>query len=138
MGILDSLTGGLRDLLSSEKEQNNLLESIGNLINNPQTGGLQGLVQSFKEKGLGDVVSSWISTGKNLPLSADQIKNVINSQQIQQIATKLGTSTDNATKNLAQYLPQVIDKLTPDGKLPESNELISKGLDALKGKLFGK
>jgi uncharacterized protein YidB (DUF937 family) len=136
MGILDSLTGGLKDLLSNQKGQSNMLESIGSLINNPQTGGLSGLVQSFKDKGLNNVVSSWISTGKNLPISADQVKNVINSQQIQQVATKLGVSTDNATKSIAEYLPKIIDKLTPDGSLPASNEMITKGLDSLKGKLF--
>ncbi len=138
MGIFDDITGGLKNLLSNDQGQTNLLESIGNLINNPQTGGLGGLVQTFKDKGLDNVISSWISTGKNLPISADQIRNVLGSQQIQQIASKLGVSTDNASQHLAEYLPKVIDKLTPDGSLPASDEMLSKGLDMLKGKLFGK
>ena len=137
MGLMDNLTGGLKNLLSNEQKPTNLLETIGGLINNPQTGGLSGLVQTFKDKGLGDVVSSWISTGKNLPISADQIKNVIDQPQLQQVAQKLGISTDNATQHLAEYLPKVIDKLTPNGSLPASGDLVTKGLDMLKGKLFG-
>lgn len=137
MGLLDNLTGGLKNILSGDQNQNNLLESIGGLLNNPQIGGLSGLVQNFKDKGLGDVVSSWISTGKNLPISADQIKNVIDKPQIQQIAQKLGVSTDIASQHLAEYLPKVIDTLTPNGSMPASDDIVSKGLDMLKGKLFG-
>lgn len=137
MGLLDSLTGGLQNLMSNEEGRNNLLENIGGLINNPQTGGISGLIQNFKDKGLGDVVSSWISTGKNLPISADQIKSVLDKTQIQQIAQKLGVSTEDASQHLAEYLPKVIDKLTPEGSLPASGEMVTKGLDLLKGKLFG-
>lgn len=138
MGLLNDLAGGLmKNLMSNEDGQNNLLESIGSIINNPQTGGISGLVQTFKEKGLGDVVSSWVSTGKNLPISADQIKSALGHPQVQQIAQKLGISTEDASQHLAQFLPQVIDKLTPNGSLPSSEDMVSQGLSMLKGKLFG-
>jgi uncharacterized protein YidB (DUF937 family) len=137
MGLLDQLAGGLmKQFTSSESGQNNLLESITGLINNPQTGGISGLVNTFKEKGLGDVVSSWVSTGQNLPISADQIKNALGSEQIQQIASKLGVSSEDASHGLAQFLPQVIDKLTPNGSVP-NNDMLVQGMSLLKNKLFG-
>jgi uncharacterized protein YidB (DUF937 family) len=137
MGLMDKLPGGLGSLLSNPEGANKLIEGIGGLLNNPQTGGLMGLVQTFKEKGLGDVVSSWISTGKNLPIAPDQIKKVLDPTQIHQLAEKLGVSDEEASKHLAEYLPTVVDKLTPTGSLPASGDLLSKGLDMLKGKLFG-
>ncbi len=105
------------------------------LINNPQTGGLSGLAQLFKDKGLGDAMSSWISTGKNLPVSADQITNVLGAEQIGQISKDIGVSQEETSKGLAGLLPEIIDKLTPDGKVPDSNTL-AQGLDMLKSKLF--
>jgi len=138
MGLLNDLAGGLiNNLGSNEEGQNNLLGTIGNLINNPQTGGISGLVRTFQEKGLGEVVSSWISTGKNMPISADQIQSVLGHPQVKEIAQKLGVSTEEASQNLAQMLPQVIDKLTPNGSLPSSDDMLSQGLAMLKGKLFG-
>jgi uncharacterized protein YidB (DUF937 family) len=105
-------------------------------INNPQTGGLSGLAQIFKDKGLGDTISSWISTGKNMPVSADQIKHVLGMDQIQQISQNVGVSQDEASNGLAGLLPEIIDKLTPDGNVPES-DMLAQGLNMLKGKFFG-
>lgn len=136
MGLLDELTGGLAGKIFGGGDKNKLFESIMGLINNPQTGGLSGLTQVFKDKGLGDAISSWISTGKNLPVSADQIKHVLGADKIQQISTNAGVSQEDASKGLASLLPEIIDKLTPDGKLPESDKL-AQGLNMLKSKLFG-
>ncbi|HQI80745.1 MAG TPA: YidB family protein, partial [Deltaproteobacteria bacterium] len=99
-------------------------------------GGLSGLVQSLREKGLGDVVNSWISTGNNLPVSGEQIRQFLGGEQIQQLAAKVGTSKDDASNMLALLLPRIIDKLTPDGRLPEGG-VLEQGLDVLKKKLLG-
>ncbi len=136
MGLLDELTGGLAGKLFSGGDKNKLFESIMGLINNPQTGGLSGLAQIFKDKGLGDTMSSWISTGKNLPVSADQIKQALGADQIQQISENVGVSQEEASKGLAGLLPEIIDRLTPDGKVPESN-MLAQGLNKLKSKLLG-
>jgi uncharacterized protein YidB (DUF937 family) len=135
MGFFDELTSGLAGKLFSGGDKNKLLENIMGLINNPQTGGLSGLAQQFKDKGLGDALSSWISTGNNLPVSADQIKRVLGADKIQQISENVGVSQEEASKGLASLLPEIIDKLTPDGKVPE-NDMLTQGLNALKGKLF--
>ncbi len=137
MGLLDELAGGLKEKLFGGGDKNALFDSILGLINNPQTGGLSGLAQIFKDKGLGDAMTSWISTGKNLPVSADQIRDVLGSEQIQQISKNAGLSQEEASHGLAGLLPEIIDKLTPEGKVPEGDAL-SQGLNILKGKLFGR
>src|SRR5512135_1934648 len=123
MGLFDEVGGGLAGKLFGGGDKNALMESIIGLINDPQTGGLAGLAQTLKDKGLGDVVSSWISTGKNLPVSADQITQALGSDQIQQISKNAGVSQEEASKGLASLLPEIIDKLTPDGKVPQSDML---------------
>jgi len=134
MGLLDQVAGAVSKMSGqSAGTDSSLLGSIMQMLNNPQSGGLSGLVQSFKDGGLGDVVNSWISTGKNLPISADQIQNVLGGDQIKNLAGKLGISTDQVSGQLASLLPQVVDKLTPDGTLPQG-DLLAKGMELLKGK----
>ena len=136
MGLFDQVMGGLTGKLTGSGDQKNLLESVMGMISNPETGGLAGLVQSFKDKGLGNAVTSWVGTGENLPVSGEQIQKVISSENIQQLAGKLGSSKEDVSSLLAGLLPQVIDKLTPDGALPEGN-LVEQGLSLLKNKLLG-
>jgi len=136
MGFLDELTGGLAGKLFAGGDKNKLLESIMGLINNPQTGGLSGLAQMFKDKGLGDTISSWISTGNNLPVSADQIKKALGADKVQEISQNVGVSEEETSTGLASLLPDIIDKLTPDGKVPDS-DMLAQGLNKLKSKLLG-
>lgn len=107
------------------------------LINNPQLGGLSGLIQQFQQGGLAEVVNSWVSTGQNLPISAEQIQGALGSSTVQDIAAQLGLSSEQASGELAKFLPQVIDQLTPNGTVPQGGDLLAQGLDLLKGKLFG-
>lgn len=135
MGLLDSVVGALAGGQSGGDSP--LLNIVMQLINNPQTGGLGGLVQSFQQGGLGEVVNSWVSTGQNLPISAEQIQAVLGGGQLQNIAAQLGVSPEQASGSLADLLPQVVDKLTPNGQLPEGGDLLAQGLDMLKkGGLF--
>jgi uncharacterized protein YidB (DUF937 family) len=135
MGILDQLKEGLVSKIAGGGDLRNILEHTTNLINNPATGGLGGLVEAFKSKGLGDVMSSWISTGENKSISPDQIKQVLGSDKIQQIAEKAGISRDAASQQLSNLLPQIIDKLTPDGTLPEAGK-VSEALNMFKNKFL--
>jgi uncharacterized protein YidB (DUF937 family) len=82
-------------------------------------------------------VASWVGTGQNLPVSAEQIQAVLGSGQLGQIASQLGLNESQAAGGLADLLPQVIDSLTPNGQLPQGDDLLAQGLDMLKGKLFG-
>jgi uncharacterized protein YidB (DUF937 family) len=133
MGLLDQIVKGLagKFLGGGGGAQNPLLDIALSLINNPQAGGLTGLLETFKSKGLGDAVSSWVSTGKNLPISGDQIQQVLGSDLIQQFAKKLGGSNEDVSGGLASLLPGLIDKLTPNGQLP-GKDVLEQGLRKLK------
>lgn len=135
MGLLDGIMNAVGGQLD-EKSQGGLMEQVLDLINNPETGGLSGLIDTFKSKGLGDAVSSWISTGENQPVSSDQITNSLGAGTIQTIAQKLGIPDNEVSRNLAALIPQVIDKLTPDGSVPEGS-LLKQGLGMLKQKFLG-
>ncbi len=135
MGLLDSVVGSLA--AGNGQGGNGLLDIVMQLVNN-QPGGLAGLVQSFQQGGLGEVVNSWVSTGQNLPISADQIGAVLGGGQLQNIAAQLGVSPEQASGSLADLLPRVVDQLTPNGQLPQGGDLLAQGLDMLKkGGLLG-
>src|SRR5512136_2480575 len=111
MGIFDEVAKGvLGKVLGGGSSQNPLMNIVLGLITNPQTGGLQGLIQTFKEKGLGDAVSSWVSTGENQPVSGDQIQHALGGNLIQQIAEQLGSSKSEVSGGLSSLLPQIIDQ----------------------------
>ena len=115
---------------------NPLVSTIMQMINN-QPGGLSGLVQQFHDKGLGSLVSSWVGTGQNLPISTDQLQHVLGSEQVKQLAAQAGISPETASSHLTQLLPMLIDKLTPNGRVPEASSstssMLEAGLDMLKG-----
>ena len=133
MGLLDMVTGALGGAGS-----NPLVGVVMQMLSgNGQAGGLAWLVMTFQEKGLGDQMASWIGTGENQPVSSDQIKTALGDEQLGQIASQLGMDQNQAAGGLAAMLPQVIDKLTPNGQVPQGNDLMAQGLELLKGKLFG-
>ena len=108
MGMFDKILGGVigagaTALLNSYIEKQ---------------GGLQNVVSQFQKNGFGDTMKSWISLGQNMPISADQIRQALGSDTVKELATKMGLPADKIADMLAQYLPQAIDKVTPDGKLP--------------------
>jgi uncharacterized protein YidB (DUF937 family) len=80
--------------------------------------GLTAILQQLESKGLGQVVQSWVGTGPNQPISSEQIEKAIGSEQIQQLAAHVGVSPDVIRSHLAEILPKIVDRLTPDGKLP--------------------
>jgi uncharacterized protein YidB (DUF937 family) len=138
MGLFDSLAKEAVNALSGRGagQQGALLDVVASLLGNPQTGGLQGLIQAFERQGLGNVMSSWISTGQNLPVSAEQLQSVLGSAQLQSIAQAMGMAPQELTGQLSQLLPQVVDRLTPDGAVPESGAL-QEALGSI-GKLLGR
>jgi uncharacterized protein YidB (DUF937 family) len=101
---------------------------MGMLSGGGMSKGLGGLVDMFNQRGLGDVVGSWISTGKNLPISAEQIQAVLGSAQIKALATKAGIDPARAGEVIAQILPQLVDRATPNGQMPPGGIL-----DAISG-----
>ena len=137
MSFLEDMAGKeVSSMLANSS--NPLASSIMQMINN-QPGGVSGLLQQFHEKGLGTLVTSWVSTGQNLPISADQIQNVLGSEQVKELAAKAGISPDAAGSHLAQLLPMLIDKLTPNGQVPQGGgSLLEEGMGMLKNLGLGK
>ena len=132
MGLFDEIAGKATGLFHTEEGgTSGLMGGVMEMLSNKETGGLGGLVQSFKDKGLGDIVSSWVGTGENQPISAEQIQQGLGSDVVQQLAAKAGIAPEEISGKLAEVLPGVVDKLTPDGKVPEG--LLEKGLEFLKG-----
>jgi uncharacterized protein YidB (DUF937 family) len=132
MSFLEDMAGKeLSSMLSSSS--NPMAASVIQMINS-QPGGLSGLLQQFHDKGLGGLVTSWVSTGQNLPISADQIQHVLGSEQVKELAAKAGISPDAAGSHLAEFLPILIDKLTPNGQVQQgSSSLLQSGLSMLQG-----
>lgn len=136
MGLLDQIMGAIGGSSDSPGESGpNLLSSALQLINDPNTGGLNGLLQSFQEGGLGQIAKSWVSTGENMPIMGEQLQSILGDERVQNIAGQLGISTEDASGQLATLLPTLIDKLTPDGTVPDGDDLVSRGLGMLKGGL---
>jgi uncharacterized protein YidB (DUF937 family) len=141
MGLFDTIVGAIQSqsggTTGAQGTSGNLLESVMGMINSPETGGLPGLVQKISAGGLGEQVASWVSTGENLPVSAEQIQAALSSSGLQDIAARFGINTSDVAGQLSNLLPQVVDKLTPDGKIPEGNiDLTHQAMAALSG-LFG-
>ncbi|MFZ3220330.1 MAG: YidB family protein [Rhodoferax sp.] len=117
MGLLDSVMGAV----TSQAGQPGGLASVlgGLLANNSELGGLSGLIEKFKQAGLGDLIQSWIGQGENLPISAEQINQVLGSGTIGNIASQLGIDPAQASGQIAQVLPGLINALTPGGEAPQ-------------------
>jgi len=119
MSIWKTLFAFLGGAVAGPVTTGKVVDAVIALLNNPQTGGLAGLVQTFRDKGLDDVVASWIGTGANRATSAEQVRQALGEDRIQQVARSAGVTEQKASQGLAALLPQIIDMLTPDGKLPE-------------------
>jgi uncharacterized protein YidB (DUF937 family) len=134
MGFMDDLKKVVVGQQGEAGGQSSMLDNLLEMLNDQKSGGITGLIQKFNEKGLGDHISSWIGTGENLPISADQIKNALGSDKIKELASKLNLGEHDTSKSLADLLPQLIDRLTPDGSVPHQ-DMLSQGIDMLKKKL---
>jgi uncharacterized protein YidB (DUF937 family) len=86
-------------------------------------GGLGGLLNKLQQGGLGDVTKSWIGSGQNQPVSPGQLGSALGPSIIKMLAQKSGLSEEDLTKQLSQILPGVVDKLTPNGRVPTAAEL---------------
>lgn len=129
MGLFDSLAGGMLDKVLGEKGA--MAQVAMDMLN--QNGGLSGVLEKFKESGLAEQAASWVGTGENLPISADQIASVLGNSQLGEIATKFGIDPNTLSAQIAEHLPAIVDKLTPNGEVPaESGNLLSTVLGMLK------
>jgi len=120
MGLLDDLAGRVASALGANSQYAGLASHVMDYLNSPQSGGLPGLVKAFESAGLGHIAQSWVSTGSNLPVTAEQIQRVLGSAPLQALAARAGISPDQLGAGLSAVLPHVVDLLTPTGRLPQA------------------
>lgn len=101
---------------------NKLIGAAAKLINGGGIGGLTGLTQLFAQRGYGDAVNSWISTQRNRAISGDDVQQALGPDRVREVARDAGVTEQEASQGLSSVLPQLVDRLTPDGKLPDSNK----------------
>jgi uncharacterized protein YidB (DUF937 family) len=124
------LQGVLQGFAGNQAGSSPLLQIAAALLNNNgQFGGLQGLIQQFERAGFQSHMNSWISTGTNLAISPDQLTQVLGSGPMAQMAQQAGIDPQTLSAHLSQLLPQMIDRVTPDGAAPAG------GLDDALGML---
>jgi uncharacterized protein YidB (DUF937 family) len=110
-GVGDVLKGGLGGLLGGA--------AAGSVI----SGGLGDLMKQLQQGGQGETANSWVGNGANKAIAPGDLANALGADQINSLASQTGLSQDELLNGLSQYLPKVIDHLTPDGRLPTENEL---------------
>jgi uncharacterized protein YidB (DUF937 family) len=110
-GISDILKNGLGTVLAGG--------AAGGIL----SGGLGDLLKQFQESGHGDVAKSWVDNGPNKAISSDDLAKALGGDQIETLMAHTGLSRQDLLAGLSQYLPQVVNQLTPDGKLPTEQEL---------------
>jgi uncharacterized protein YidB (DUF937 family) len=108
MGLFDGVLGGV---VGAE-----MATVVSGLIE--KHGGVQGVVAQMEQQGFGATVKSWVGTGTNMPISADQIRSAFGSDVVKNLAAKIGVNPDELAQKLAQALPQAVNKLTPNGAVP--------------------
>jgi uncharacterized protein YidB (DUF937 family) len=120
MSMFGNILGSVLNGISQQGGTAGAIASVAGslLANDGDHGGLGGLVGKFEQAGLGNVVSSWIGSGQNLPISADQLQSVLGSDAVAGIAAKLGINPADAMGQLSTMLPGLVDKLTPNGQAP--------------------
>ena len=128
---LDALVNGLGSGSGGQMRGNDLLGAVMSMVQ--QNGGLPGIVNMLRNSGLGQQADSWVSSGPNAGVSADQMTQVFGGSGLGNLASQLGTSQGQAGSILSQILPELVNQLTPNGQIPDNhNDLISQGLEQLR------
>ena len=128
MGLLDSILSAVGGKSDASGEAAPLIGILSGLL--AQSGGLQGLANKFSQTGQGDTFSSWVGMGENQPVSSNQIQQALGSDQVRALAARMGVDPTLASNFLAEYLPKIVDKLTPAGKVDPTADH-QQGLAAL-------
>ena len=121
MGILDSLeSSGVLGGVLGQLEATVVPAVLSEVLGGGGQGGLSAIVAKLQQAGFGDQVKSWIGTGANLPITAEQLQQVLDSDTVKQLAAKSNIPVDQLAKLLAQKLPTAVDHASPDGRLPHT------------------
>jgi uncharacterized protein YidB (DUF937 family) len=139
MGLLDqvlgSMLGGERANDVSSGQASGLAQAVVAMLSDSKSGGLGGLLRRFDQHGLGDVASSWVGTGQNQPISPEAVERAIGHDRVTQIAQQANVPPAQAPSLLAALLPVLIDRMTPQGRVPEQSQLSQTGADLVRSLL---
>ena len=141
MGLLDQILGSVREGDRADVtpgQASGLVQAVLAMLSDPRSGGLDGLLRQLNQSGLGDVVSSWVGTGQNQAISPDALTRALGRDRLSQISQDANVPTGQAPSLLAQLLPVLIDRLTPQGRVPEQSQLSATSTDLLRGLLAGR
>ena len=136
MSIFDSIIGMAGDKFGlGSGKANGLVSGLLSLI--IADGGLGGFLGRFRNAGLSDTVNSWITSGSNTPLSNEQLESALGSEKLTSLATQAGVNRSTAVSALSAIVPQVVDRLTPNGELPDDDEGFLSKISGYLGGLGG-
>ena len=128
-GILDNLVHGATGSVPASR---NPLVHLALMVLQ-QNGGIQGLLARLQQGGLGAAGQSWVGTGANQPIDGDALTSILGHGQLGALAQSLGLAPDDAASGLAKVLPDVVDRMTPQGHVPvDTGTLITEALQRLQ------
>lgn len=128
--ILSDVSGATGTAATTPASHAGIAQALLGMLGSGQAGGVAGLLQAFEQGGLGQAAASWVGNGQNLPVTADQIRGVLGSDRIQELAQKAGIPPEEASQAIAAVLPGLIDRLTPGGQVDSG--LLDEGMGLLK------
>lgn len=108
-----------------------MIDVIKNFLQ--QFGGIEGVIKKIQESPYNEKLQSWISTGSNTPITAEQIIQIFGNENVKMLAQKIGINPDILAQQIAQYLPPMIDKMTPNGQLPTAGNILANAVNIAKG-----
>ena len=119
MALMDMVMNLIKGALGGQGQQGGdmLSNIVTQVLQTGVQGGAGGLLQQLEQAGLGQHVQSWLSNGQNMPVEASQITNALGSDQLGQLAQKFGVPSDMISQAMSQFLPGIIDKMSPNGTL---------------------
>lgn len=128
MGTLDSVMAKL----GGDQGAQGGVSSLSKMLD--ANGGLQGLMSKLSSSGAAQQVQSWIGHGDNKPVSGAQVQHALDTESLNKMAQQAGTTPEQVSEHVAQVLPEMVDKATPQGEVPrQGDDPLSKGMDAIKG-----
>jgi uncharacterized protein YidB (DUF937 family) len=120
MGLLDQVVSKVAGNAGADGPSGLSSMLLAVLLGSSHGAGLNALRGRFAENGLGHVIESWIDSGANQPIW-QQLQNVLGEEQVQKVSAQTGMASDNLLSLLAQHLPTIIDRLTPQGQVPPAS-----------------
>ena len=106
----------------TQNQLGSLLQAVVAMLNDPRTGGLEGLIRRFQEAGLGDVINSWVGTGQNRPIDPGSLERTLPTE-VTQMSQQAGLPPQQGGSILAQILPELVNELTPRGQVPQQSQM---------------